>query len=70
MIDNHGRARPSLANRQIKSLEEFNLLFFEEPVPPENIEALQQIRDASHNTDIATEVFRALSSASINCWQD
>ena len=54
MIDNHGRSRPSLANKQIKSLEEFNLLFFEEPVPPENIEALQQIRDASHNTDIAT----------------
>ena len=54
MIDNHGRSRPSLANRQIKSLEEFNLLFFEEPVPPENIEALQQIKDASHNTDIAT----------------
>ena len=32
MIDNHGRARPSLANRQIDAIEEFKLLFFEEPV--------------------------------------
>jgi len=54
MIDNHGRSRPSLANRQINAIEEFNVLFFEEPVPPDNIEALQQIRNASHNIDIAT----------------
>ena len=29
MIDNHGRSRPSLANRQIAAVEEFNITFFE-----------------------------------------
>ena len=54
MIDNHGRARPSLANRQIDAIEEFKLLFFEEPVPPDNLDAMDQIRSAGHRTDIAT----------------
>ena len=54
MIDNHGRARPSLANRQIDAIEEFNLLFFEEPVPPDNLDAMEQVRNANHRTDIAT----------------
>jgi galactonate dehydratase len=54
MIDNHGRARPSLANRQIDAIEEFNLLFFEEPVPPDNLDAMDQVRNAGHRTDIAT----------------
>jgi galactonate dehydratase len=54
MIDNHGRARPSLAIRQIDAIEDFNLLFFEEPVPPENFDALDQVRSAKHRTDLAT----------------
>ena len=54
MIDNHGRVRPSIAIKQIDAVEEFNLLFFEEPVPPENINALEQLRNAGHRTDIAT----------------
>lgn len=54
MIDNHGRSRPSLANRQIDAIEDLNVLFFEEPVPPENLDALEPIRRAGHRTDIAT----------------
>ena len=54
MIDNHGRARPSLAIRQMDAIEDFNLLFFEEPVPPDNVDAMEQVRAASHRTDIAT----------------
>ncbi len=54
MIDNHGRSRPSIANRQIDAVADLNVLFFEEPVPPENIDALEQIRAAGHRTDIAT----------------
>jgi galactonate dehydratase len=54
MIDNHGRARPSLANRQIDAIEEFNITFFEEPVPPDNLDAMEQVRNAGHRTDIAT----------------
>lgn len=54
MIDNHGRARPSLAIRQMDAVEDLGLLFFEEPVPPENIDALEQVRAAGHRTDVAT----------------
>ena len=54
MIDNHGRARPSLAIRQMDAIEDFGLLFFEEPTPPENFDALEQVRSAKHRTDIAT----------------
>ena len=53
MIDNHGRAWPSLAIRQIRAVEEFNLFFFEEPVPPDNIEALAEVRRVPFQTDLA-----------------
>jgi galactonate dehydratase len=54
MIDNHGRARPSLAIRQMDAVDDFGLLFFEEPTPPENFDALEQVRAAKHRTDLAT----------------
>lgn len=54
MIDNHGRSRPSLAIRQMKAVEEFGLLFFEEPVPPENLDEFAIVRNAGLTTDIAT----------------
>ena len=54
MIDNHGRSRPSVAIKQIKAIEEFNVAFFEEPVPPENLESLAMVRNAGLNTELAT----------------
>ena len=54
MVDNHGRSRPSLAVRQIRAVEEFNLLFFEEPVRPDNLDALAEVRRASIQIDLAT----------------
>ena len=54
MVDNHGRSRPTLAIRQIKAVEEYGLLFFEEPIAPENIDGLSLIRQAGISTDIAT----------------
>ncbi len=54
MIDNHGRSRPSLAIKQMDAIEDLNVLFFEEPVPPENIDAFEQVRAAGHRTDVAT----------------
>ncbi len=54
MVDNHGRAWPSLAIRQIQTVEEFELFFFEEAVPPDNLDALEQVRRASRHTDLAT----------------
>ncbi|MFW6195445.1 MAG: galactonate dehydratase [Chloroflexota bacterium] len=54
MIDNHGRARPSVAIKQIEAVQEFDILFFEEAVPPDNLDAFQQVRDAGLRTDLAT----------------
>ena len=63
MIDNHGRSRPTLAIRQIRAVEQFDLLFFEEPVPPDNIECYALLRQANLNTDIAT------GERMLNRWQ-
>lgn len=54
MIDNHGRAWPSLAIELIKAVEEHNVYFFEEPVPPDNLDALIEVRRKISGTDIAT----------------
>jgi len=54
MIDNHGRSRPSVAIRQMLAIEEFGITFFEEPVPPDNLDAMEQIRNSSVTMDIAT----------------
>ena len=63
MGDNHGRARPSLAIKQIRAVEEFDLLFFEEPVPPDNPDCLTLLRQAGLQTDIA------VGERLLNRWQ-
>jgi galactonate dehydratase len=44
MIDFHGRTYPAMAVRYIQAVEEFSPYFCEEPVPPENVEALLEVR--------------------------
>ena len=46
-VDFHGRIHKSMAKVVAKELEPFHLLFIEEPVLPENNEAL---RDIAHHT--------------------
>src|ERR1700749_3805446 len=46
MIDFHGRTSPAMAIQYIHSIEEFSPYFCEEPVPPENVFALRQVREA------------------------
>jgi len=53
MIDNHGRSRPALAIKQIRAVEEFGLLFFEEPVPPDNLDCLALVREAGLKVELA-----------------
>jgi galactonate dehydratase len=53
MVDNHGRSRPALAIKQIRAVEEFGLLFFEEPVPPDNLDSLAVVRQAGLQTELA-----------------
>jgi galactonate dehydratase len=53
MIDFHGRTSPAMAIQYIHAIEEFSPYFCEEPVPPENIPAMRQVREAVR-TPIAT----------------
>jgi len=46
MIDFHGRTSPAMAIQYIHAIEEFSPYFCEEPVPPENVPALRQVREA------------------------
>ncbi|MBV9390814.1 MAG: galactonate dehydratase [Verrucomicrobia bacterium] len=46
MIDFHGRTYPGTAIQLINAVEEFRPYFCEEPVPPENVEALVEVRQA------------------------
>jgi galactonate dehydratase len=46
MIDFHGRTYPAMAIQYIRAVEEFRPFFCEEPVPPENVEALLEVREA------------------------
>ena len=53
-VDFHGRVTKSMAKVLAKALEPYNLLFIEEPVLPENNEALREIANAVIATPIAT----------------
>jgi len=54
MMDAHGRPTPSQAIRLIRALEPFDLAFFEEPVPPDNVDAFARLAGASLDTPLAT----------------
>ena len=50
-VDMHGRYDAGTAKRVAKELEPFKLMWLEEPVPPENIDAMRDVR-ASTTTPI------------------
>ncbi len=56
MIDNHGRSRPAQAIRQLHAVKDSSITFFEEPVPPDNIEAFRHVRETARELgiDLAT----------------
>jgi galactonate dehydratase len=47
MVDCHAKPTPAVAIRLAHALEPFNLLFLEEPIPPENVAALAIVARAS-----------------------
>lgn len=47
LIEGHGRFNVPTGIKIAKELEQFKPMFFEEPVPPNNIDALKQVRDKS-----------------------
>jgi galactonate dehydratase len=52
-IDFHAKTSPAVASILVKEVEPLNLLFIEEPCPPENVRAMQKIARRS-TTPIAT----------------
>lgn len=46
-VDCHGRFDMTTGKRMAKELEPFNLLFLEEPVPPENVPAMRDVREST-----------------------
>jgi galactonate dehydratase len=52
-IDLHAKTSPSVASILVKELEPLNLLFLEEPCPPENVKAMARIARRS-TTPLAT----------------
>ncbi len=54
MYDCHGRPRPAVAVRLARALEPYRLLFLEEPVPPDNVDAMRKVSEARPSIDIAT----------------
>ena len=47
LIEGHGRFNVPTAIKIAKELEQFKPMFFEEPVPPDNLDALKQVKDRS-----------------------
>ena len=47
LIEGHGRFNIPTAVKIAKELEQFSPMFFEEPVPPDNLDALKQVKDRS-----------------------
>ena len=47
-VDMHGRYDVGTAKRVAKELEPFRLLWLEEPVPAENIDAMRDVRESTH----------------------
>lgn len=46
-VDMHGRYDVTTGKRVAQALEPFRLLWLEEPVPPENVDAMREVREAS-----------------------
>ena len=53
LIEGHGRLSPNMAIRMARILEAFNPFFYEEPVPPENVDEMAKVA-ASINIPVAT----------------
>jgi galactonate dehydratase len=54
-VDMHGRYDLPTAKRVARELEPFRLVWLEEPVPPENIDAMRDVRQSTHTPICAGE---------------
>ncbi len=52
-IEGHGRLSPNMAIRMARLFEELDPFFFEEPVPPENVDEMAKVAAAIPSRDPA-----------------
>jgi len=52
-IDNHGQSAPHIAIKQILAAAPYDIYFYEEPIPPENMRAYRQLREAAPSMTLA-----------------
>ena len=52
-IDNHGQSTPDVAIKLMRAAEPYDIYFFEEPIPPENMKAFRQLREAMPGMTLA-----------------
>jgi galactonate dehydratase len=62
-VDCHGRFSTANAIRLTETLEPYNLMFIEEPVPPENVEALREVTTRSTTPIAAGERWSTIYDA-------
>jgi len=73
-IDMHARFDVPSAIRAARALEEFDLMWLEEPVPPENLDALAEVRRATsvpicagENLYTRFEILQLLQAGAVDC---
>ncbi len=54
MIDNHGTSMPQQAIRMLAAVEDQDLLFFEEPCPPDNVDVIEPVARCGFRNPLAT----------------
>ncbi|MGN6672180.1 MAG: galactonate dehydratase [Thermomicrobiales bacterium] len=54
MLDNHGQFPPAQATALLRAIEPYNLFFFEEATPPDNVQALAKVAAARGAVPLAT----------------
>ncbi len=52
-VDTHGKGTPAVAIKQLQIASKYNVYFFEEPIPPENIAAYQRLRAHAGTVQLA-----------------
>ncbi|MGN6359890.1 MAG: galactonate dehydratase [Thermomicrobiales bacterium] len=54
MLDNHGQFPPAQATALLRAIVPYNLFFFEEATPPDNVQALAKVAAARGDVPLAT----------------
>ena len=72
LIEGHGRFNVPTGIKIAKELEQFKPMFFEEPVPPDNLNALKMVRDKSLQLQflqVKDSILAGITKKCLTLWQ-